>query len=148
MNNLSWFIYLADLLPALSGLLHGLAISLFVVCAAITVWALIKVGDLSDLINPKYHNVPQDDVKIKLENERTSVIKKSKILVASLFITALIGLGISTVLPSRSTIILIGASEFGERLVTNPSVNGIVDPSIELLKTWIEQQTKQIRDSK
>jgi len=149
MNNLSWFIYLADLLPALSGLLHGLAIFLFIVCACIIGWAWFRVDKLNDSIEPNYYRIaPPDGLREEFKNERTSVIKKSKILVVSLFIAALIGLGASIVIPSRNTIILIGASEFGERLVTNPSVNGIVDPSIELLKTWIEQQTKQMRDSK
>lgn len=47
--------------------------------------------------------------------------------------------------PDRNTVLLIAASEIGERVATSQRVDDILDPSIELLKTWMEQQTAAIR---
>jgi len=55
----------------------------------------------------------------------------------------------SIFLPSRQTMLIIAASEIGERVVTNETVQKeIVDPSITLLKKWIEQENKKYEEKK
>ena len=43
--------------------------------------------------------------------------------------------------------LLIAASEVGEKIVTSEKITSVVDPSVTLLKTWIEKQTQDIQNS-
>ena len=55
-------------------------------------------------------------------------------------------------MPSRQTILLIAASELGERVLASDKmarveerVNGVLDPSLDLLTTWMMKQTQELR---
>ena len=50
-------------------------------------------------------------------------------------------------LPSNNTLMMIAASEVGERAIKSEAVSTIVDPSVELLKTWIAKETKNLKES-
>ena len=50
------------------------------------------------------------------------------------------------VIPSQRTMILIAASEFGEKIASTKAVSDMVDPSVNLLKTWMEKQTLDLKD--
>ena len=51
------------------------------------------------------------------------------------------------VLPTRETMILVAASEIGEKVITSEKVTTVIDPSVVLLKTWIEKQTLDLQTS-
>jgi hypothetical protein len=55
-------------------------------------------------------------------------------------------------LPDRRTVLLIAASEIGERTMNSErmamvgdKVASVLNPSIELLNTWISRQTEEIK---
>jgi len=55
----------------------------------------------------------------------------------------------SNVLPKKETLMLIAASEFGDRIMTQQKIGErIVDPSINLLQEWIKKQTEEITAGK
>jgi hypothetical protein len=42
-------------------------------------------------------------------------------------------------------VLLITASEMGEKVLNHPRVNSVVDPGIELLTAWMEKETREIK---
>jgi len=61
---------------------------------------------------------------------------------------------LASIIPNRETVLLIAASEIGDRVMNSEKmakvgdrVGSVVDPGIDLLKTWIEQQTQTIKKS-
>ena len=139
MNSLSWFIYFVDLIPTVAEL-FGFVSLLSVFAIIITIFSHCIRNDRSAHL----HSYP--DTKWE---EKASVVRKQTKFFLKLFITLAFVFSILwAVIPSRNTIILIGASEFGERIINSESVTGIVDPSMNLLKVWIEQQTNAINQQK
>lgn len=51
----------------------------------------------------------------------------------------------SSVLPDRKTVTLIAASEIGEKFIKNEKVQSVFDPSLDLLRTWMEKQTLDLK---
>lgn len=49
--------------------------------------------------------------------------------------------------PDRPTMILMSSAAIGEKILDNPKVTEVVDPSIDLLKTWMVKQNKELQDS-
>lgn len=131
MNSLSWLIYLISMLDTLRGfLVTGLAITV-----AITAISAIARFGCDDEKSDSKHLVP---LAIKCRN---------RFGVAAVFFAIMI-----SIVPSKNTMVLIAASEIGEHVVNSETgreianeVRSVVTPSTELLRTWIEDQTRQIR---
>lgn len=51
-------------------------------------------------------------------------------------------------LPDRKTMLLIAGSEIGERAIQSESVKDVVNPGVDLLKTWIKDETDKIKNKK
>ena len=51
----------------------------------------------------------------------------------------------SIFVPSSRTVYLIAASEVGERVVQNEKVQGLFDPSIDILKNYITLENEKIQ---
>jgi hypothetical protein len=66
--------------------------------------------------------------------------RKVSIIVFSVFIT------IHILLPGRQTLILIGASEFGERMINSDKGQRILDPSYQLLEMWINKEIESLKN--
>jgi len=75
-----------------------------------------------------------------ISSDNTKAGKTLLDLSKKLFAAFLILVTINIIIPSRRTIILIASSQYGEMVLNNPKINEIVDPSIDLLKTWIEKE--------
>lgn len=121
MNSLSWLIYFA-------GLVHSLifiTIAVSIVC--FTIWTIARLAFI----------LHHEQMITKEDQER---LPSGNYLIVG-FICA----GIASFLPSKNTVMLIAASELGQRLVTNQQVVDVVDPSIELLKTWIKKETEALK---
>jgi hypothetical protein len=130
MNTLSWYIYLIGLVESVT-VFFGFI--MFVSIAATLIIFLVYISSVDHL----------DEDDDRLIAYRKLAFTRFKISVSVFAISSLICI----FTPSRQTLILIGASEFGERIMKSEAVNSIVDPSFNLLKTWIEQQTKSIEQS-
>ena len=55
--------------------------------------------------------------------------------------------GLANLVPSRQTVLLIAASEMGERVLNHPRVNQVIDPGIDLLTTWMEKEKHELQKS-
>jgi hypothetical protein len=135
MNGLSWLIYLAKIVGSLNGFLCFItAILCFSTVVSVFV-ALVFLDETSG-----YRRLEGDDLV------RCRKIQQSARKIATKFAIFAILSGITlAVIPDRQTVLLIAASEIGEKVVTSERVQGVIDPSVELLKTWITQQTEVIR---
>jgi hypothetical protein len=82
---------------------------------------------------------------IAKENERdelaTEMHKWFRRLLPSWLVISLL----ASIAPGRETMMLIAASEMGQRLVQSQQVQGIADPSLELLRTWIQRTTDDLK---
>jgi hypothetical protein len=92
MNSLSWFIYLSDLLPSVAATAGGFAIFLGLTLAAILFFFIM------------WKSTEKTEFPV-------NVPWKSLISLFVFLVT------ISTVTPSRNTILLIAASEYGEKVI-------------------------------
>lgn len=118
MNNLSWFIYLTQVVDAIG-----------VLCAV-----TIVLGGIASIITLVIGHVE--------ESERTTSLGKR--ILAGVCVAAVVG----TVVPSRQTMLLIAGSEMGERIVKSDAVKDIVNPGADLLKAWIKDETDKITNKK
>lgn len=135
MNSLSWLIYAAGVVQSANFVIGGLVILI------IPVLTLFKMGGAFE--NTEYKYVKGEYTKVEMGEDKLPFSVRQ--LIAAWFVLAFIGI----VTPSRSTVILIASSEYGEKILNNPKINQIVDPSIDLLKTWIEKEKeKLIEDGK
>jgi hypothetical protein len=135
MNSLSWLIYAAGVVQSADFIIGSLVI---LIIPALT---LLKMGGAFQ--NTDWKFVKGELTKVDLGEDKLPFSVRQ--LIAAWFVLAFIGI----VTPSRSTVILIASSEYGEKILNNPKINQIVDPSIDLLKTWIEKEKeKLIEDGK
>lgn len=120
MNSISWFLYLADVIPSLAKVfgVSGIILSIILVIA----WfiCLVSLGD-SDF-----------------DGCRTSVKSLSKWLVPVAFTLIII----ATIIPSRQTIYLIAGSEVGQVVVETPEAREIFNDIRTIIKQQIKGQEK------
>lgn len=117
MNALSWLIYAAQLAEVFQALLGAGA----AVCVVLMIVGLISSADEKD------------------EEKQKDAWAAVKVL----FFLAL-GLGITAaIIPSRQTLTLIAASEFGERAITSEAVRDIANPAAALIRRWLDQQMRE-----
>jgi hypothetical protein len=117
MNKLSWFLYLAEVIPNL----------------AVVGVTCVTIGGLLLLLLPKKGcgefmsggHAPFDGI--------TRVMP---------YVLLTIGLALITLVPSKDTIYLIAGSEAGEYVVTTPEGQEIVDD----IKVIIQQQIKNLKE--
>jgi hypothetical protein len=61
-----------------------------------------------------------------------------------IFVTMFLALSVA-LFPSERTLYLMAASEIGGRVVTSDKVQGIVDPSVEILQNYIKRENLKIK---
>jgi hypothetical protein len=135
MNSLSWLIYAANVAESLSGFLVFITFLFGVAAFGAGIVGLVHMDEQPDFR-------PLSEPSLTLRRKRkVAAFKLSCALFAAMAIA-----GITTsLIPNRQTVLLIAASEIGERVMTHQRVQDVVDPSINLLQTWIQQQTQQIQ---
>ena len=117
MNSLSWMIYLADILGSLK-IFTGFIAGGLGISGIICLIASLDCND-------------KDGVKFS--------VKMLSGMVAVVFL--------SCIIPGEKTMMRITASEMAERVITNPQVQNIVDPSITYLRLWLGKQIKELEGS-
>ena len=118
MNNLSWLIYLASVVPNLSGFIITIMI---VVSAALSFWALAVA----------MHN---DDYRA----EEVWEYPKFKVFIPLIFLLGLI----ASLIPDKQTIYLIAGSEAGEYVVNTPEAQEIMNDIHSIIKLQLKEYTK------
>lgn len=63
------------------------------------------------------------------------------------FTVAIIGWLFAIFVPSRQTLILIAGSEIGGKVAQSEAVQSVVDPGLELVKTWIASETSKLKSN-
>lgn len=58
---------------------------------------------------------------------------------------AVIGWLLYVLTPTKQTLILIAGSELGGRVVQSQAVQSVVDPGLDLVKTWIASETSKLK---
>lgn len=125
MNNLSWLIYLADVAGSVGGFIAFIS----VMCGIASVLSLVI-----------YIVAAAHDEETVASTARIWMRRAIPGLIVSGLIAGLI--------PNRQTVLMIAASEIGERAMTSTQVAGVVDPSLELLKTWMAKTTEELKQKK
>jgi len=125
MNSLSWSIYVIQILGSLDIFLSWLAGFLFFTGGVAFVIRIVT-ADAKDADAQQIH---------------AKMMRYVKWAISCGFVVAFI----NVVVPDRNTMLLIAASQIGERVVSSEAVQNVVDPSVDLLKTWIEEQTRSLR---
>lgn len=121
MNDLSWFLYFADVLPNLSSAL-GFLLGVSIVFGGIgmvflTIWTFTSEFESAS------------------ERVKTFVPKLQKWLVSMFFIMGTLWV----LIPSKETIYLIAGSEAGEYVVNTPEAKAILSDIQEVIQLQIEQ---------
>lgn len=130
MNSLSIFIYLAELIPSI-----GHMCVLFAFLAVVGIFASFMMRDLNG-------TVYSFDTKEDIENKKYVVGVANKGL--KIFpIVIIVSIVIATIVPSRQTIMMIAASEFGESVYKSDQIQEILNPASKLLKSFIKEELEK-----
>ncbi len=124
MNSLSWLIYAIELFSTIKGLAGGFSVVFVIIFTVTCIAYIISKIDYSDLDAEQYY-------------WGLSIMKR--VAYGTVFFLILY-----TFIPSSKTMTLIAASEIGEKFVNSQKagqvVDKIVDPSINLLNKYIQEQ--------
>lgn len=115
MNNLSWFLYLADVLSNVGFLFVCIGVIGMTIAAILVLCAVIV-----------------DEMR------REAAIKFLKWCVG-VFCSCLALLFLATLIPSKETMYAIAASELGEEALKTPTAN----KAIKALDAWLDKQIKE-----
>jgi len=116
VNDLSWFLYLADVVDSAHSKIAFMIITIFLSSIA---WAMIG------------------SIERDAENREPLQLlqKKAPLLIG----TVILLLALNVALPSKETIYLIAGSEAGEYVVTSPEGQEIINDIRAILKSQIEE---------
>lgn len=120
MNSLSWFLYLAGVIPNFAIFASIIGIIGTFVC--LVTWTISRVAQAQH---------PEEHYQRELTDKQHTVLRDSSRY--ALFITVPLLL-MSFILPSERTMYLIAASQFGEQLAATPDAKALYGQ----LKTKIE----------
>lgn len=138
MNNLSILIYLSGVTGTLASFLTFVTVVfgiLGVVC--LVVWLV-----LHDETNSAYIPLKGEELAGRREARKNSWKWFWRFCGLFVFVGSL-----ASFVPSRQTVLLIAASEMGERVLNHERVNQVIDPGIDLLKTWMEKEKLDLQKS-
>ena len=150
MNTLSIIIYIANTLPDITKLLviaicllfiTGFLSLLFILSAAEEFQSKMSRRGYLDTLKLTKEDLEKDLVLSGISN----TLNKSKNFFKRIVITLIIIFPIPFLIPSKETILLIAASQFGEKIIKHENVAKIVDPSVEYLSEWIKNETNNLK---
>jgi len=124
MNELSWLIFFAGIVESTKGFFMFLTFVSFIIFGVLLVSKVISIFNLLD----------NSDVAYESFDEKVNY--GLKIMICSVLFFGLIG----NLIPNKSTIIMIAASEFVEKTIQNSEVKNVIAPGSELIKTWLEKE--------
>lgn len=136
MNTLSWLIYLAGV----AGSLNAFVVFLTVIFGGLAAASLIGFIIFSDNTDQYNRPLPAAELTVRVEQRRKSWWRMW------LFLMLMTMGGVTaSAIPERQTVLLIAASQMGEQVLNHPRINQVVDPGIELLTTWMQKETADLR---
>lgn len=130
MNDLSWFIYLADVLPSLA---TGIGVSFFFISVGFSLLSIVLFITYFDSVD-KHHQWPEINKIFPFKYPIGSVI--------AVFFSLMILLA-SNLIPSTKTIYMIAASEAGEAVVKSEEGQEMINDLKLIIKGYIKEEVKQ-----
>jgi len=131
MNGLSWSIYLIGVVGSFNSALAGI----IVISAAMTF-----VLTIAAVVNFNSNNFGRGVSEYNLNMGATC--KKWAVRAGILFGVMLF---LSVVVPSERTVVLIAASQVGEKVMHNDQVTGLAKDSVDLLSTYMKTELKNLK---
>ena len=138
MNNLSILIYLSDVTGNLGNFLTFVAV-VFGILGVVSLIVWLVSHDETDT----YYRRLESDVLASRRETRKTAWRWFWCFYGLMVFTG----GLANLVPSRQTVLLIAASEMGERVLNHPRVNQVIDPGIDLLTTWMEKEKHELQKS-
>lgn len=136
MNNLSLLIYFAGTVGNIVTLLSLVTFLLLVA----TIGSIIGWFIYHDETDSFFRRYQGDDL---VECRETRELWRKRALKFAVLAFS-IGI-INGFTPNRSTVLLITASEMGEKVLNHPNIEQIMDPSVDLITTWMKNETTEIK---
>lgn len=134
MSGLSWLIYLIGLSENVGSYFGYITVPIFLIAITLTMTKFIVAL-----------NYPADATARSLTENYGKPLGRWVILTWTIAFSLV---GIYIIVPNKQTATLIAASEVGQRIIDSKAaesvgnrVNGLLDPSAELLETWIKRLT-------
>lgn len=138
MNNLSILIYLSGVTGTLASFLTFVTI-VFGILGVVCLLIWLVSHDETDTYNRRLEG---EALAGRREARKNSWKWFWRFCGLFVFVGAL-----ASFVPSRQTVLLIAASEMGERVLNHERVNQVIDPGIDLLKTWMEKEKLDLQKS-
>ncbi len=139
MNSLSWLIYAGDLLEKAATFIAVIGIGSIVGAGVMMAWCFMSADFRKiDLRYPL-----GEDTKV-ISEDIAGKYRLAKVAGIAGVCIALLAGSISVVIPSKSTVYMIAASEMGEKVVTTPEAKEMLGD----LREVIAKQIKKLKDDK
>ena len=136
MNNLSLLIYFAGAVNSIGSFLALItALLIAAMIGSIIFWFVYH--DETDSVWRTYTGDALVECRKTRELWRKRTIKFA-------LLAGFTGL-ICNFIPTRQTVLLIAGSEMGEKVLNSEKVTNVVDPGIELITTWMKNETAEIK---
>jgi hypothetical protein len=132
MNTLSWFIYLIGVVPAIG--VFALKVSL------LSAIGMVIIVGAHVLARSECYN---QSSKNEFDEKTAPLFRYWRKVFLSIFCVAV---PIFILIPNQKTMILIGASEFGEKMLSSDKAQRLIDPSYQLLETWINKELAKLKE--
>lgn len=120
MNSLSWFVYLAEVIPSIGNLLGFVSVAALIIGAILLIIFLIALGE---------SHIRRDKVLVK--GLTTGLI----CLFVFSFFFGILGI----LIPSKDTIYMIAGSEAGEMVVTSETGQEMISDIHEVIKHQLDR---------
>lgn len=127
MNNISWLVYAAEVLPSLSDWLVNISLAAGLAVAAFFLFSMV-VG-----VEESYHSEETKASKAEVRSSAWASLRK--------FIPWVVaGCLLSVFIPSKTTIYMIAASEIGETVVTSPEAQEMLGDLKSIIKKRLKDE--------
>lgn len=130
MNTLAWLIYFTQIVGTLR------VVSFIFIAVILPILTVLKLIGAFEDTEAMWTKNGKEFVKV----DRLPISLKQIVVSWSVLVLLIV------VVPSRETIMLVASSVYAEKILNNPKVNEIIDPSLDLLKTWIEKEKEQLTE--
>jgi hypothetical protein len=131
MNSVSWFLYLADAMSSLSGV-----IVFFGVMATL----LTCLGIFMTLLNTDSSNTDRKQRYADYNANGARFIRSFSPWMVLCFVVA-------AIIPAQKTMYAIAASQVGEQVVKSEAVQGVANDAAKALQIWIKKQIEPDKKS-
>lgn len=124
MNSVSWFLYLADAMSSLSGVL---------VFFGVLATLMVCLGVFMSLLNTDSTSKDRQQRYADFNANGTRFIRGFVPWMILCFVVA-------AIIPAQKTMYAIAASQVGEQVVKSEAVQGVANDAAKALQIWIKKQ--------